>query len=131
MLRRRSCIWPVVAVALWSGCALGPLGSHRRVSPVELPVDYEQLGRLPAARGVAISAPQAPRSLAGEEIETLWGKLSAENPELADLSAGEEITIRHIYGEKEYGETTRSGKVLGLVLLGLLCWGMAEIMSTE
>ena len=115
MLRRRSCIWPVVAVALWSGCALGPLGSHRRVSPVELPVDYEQLGRLPAARGVEMSAPQAPRSLTGEEIQSLWGKLSAESPELADLSAGEEITVRHVYGEEK--PWTKQGALAGLAIL--------------
>ena len=127
MLRRKTFVWPVVAAAMWTGCAIGPLGSYRAVSPVKAPVDYEGLVRLSARDGERT----APQSLTNGEIETIWGKLAAENPGLADQAAGEEIVIRHVYGEKVYGEMTPSGKVYALILVGVVLWGLAEIMSTE
>lgn len=75
MLRSKTCIWPVVAAALWTGCAFGPLGSYRAVSPV----DYEGLDHLSVA----------PKSLTGSEIDTILTQFEADDLGLLALSAGQ------------------------------------------
>jgi hypothetical protein len=116
---------------MWTGCAFSPLGSNRAVSPVSVPIDYEGLARL----SVSDEGMTAPHSLSITQAETLWGKLAAETPELACQSAGEEIVIRHIYGEKDPGlpwsQLSGAQKMTQLVVLGLVCWGFAELMAIE
>jgi len=132
MLRRSSFVWLVVAAAFWTGCAFGPLGSGRAVSPVEASVDRESLSRL-ASRGAECTAPQ---SLTAGEFESVWEQLAAENAVLADQAAGEEIVIRHVYGEEEkvsWDEMSDAGKMMALVCLaigvGVCVWAMSG-MST-
>ena len=77
MLRRKNCVWLLVGTAFWTGCAFGPLGSNRAVSPVTAPIDYEGLARL----SVSDEGRTIPQSLSSTQAETLWGQLAAENPE--------------------------------------------------
>ena len=119
MAKRRVCTWPMVAAALLSGCAIGRLGSYSAVSPVELG----------AAKEVA-----APRPPTSGEIETIWGELAAENPALADRAAGEEIVIRHVYGEPEpidWENVTPLGKAIVLVGLAFCVWLLIDVMSYD
>jgi len=132
MLRRSSFVWLVVAAAFWTGCAFGPLGSRRAVSPVEAPVDYDALVHL-SPRGAEKTVPQA---LTAGEVETLWGKLAAQTPGLADQAAGEEIVIRHVYGEEPvvpFSEMTDAGKMMALVCLaigvGVCVWAMSGMTT--
>ncbi len=130
MLRRKTCVWMLVGSALWTGCAFGPLGSHRAVSPVAVPLDYEGLARL----SISDEGRTAPQSLSSVQAESLWGKLAAENPELADQSAGEEIVVRHVYGEEKtvaWGQMSDIGKIMvlgGLVVaVMLMAWAFSPM----
>jgi len=128
MAMRGVCTWFVVLAALMSGCALGPLGSYRAVSPAEASVDSESLSRL-ATSGVERLAPQP---LTAAEFDSVWEQLAAESKDLADQAAGEEIVVRHVYGEEptvSWDEMSDLGKgiaVIGLVLgLVVIAWAFS------
>lgn len=121
MLMRKTGVWPLVAAAFWTGCAFGPLGANRVVSPVAVSVDYEGLARL----SVSDKGRTAPQSLSSDQAESLWGKLAAENPELADQSAGEEIVIRHIYGEEKPVDFSKMSDLGKIMVLGALVFAVA------
>jgi len=128
MLRRSSLVWFVVAAAFWTGCAACPLGSYRAVSPVEASVDSVSLSRL-ATSGVERVAPQP---LTAAEFDSVWEQLAAESKDLADQAAGEEIVIRHVYGEEptvSWDEMSDLGKgiaVIGLLIaVGVMAWALS------
>jgi len=71
--KRKSCIWPMVAAALFGGCGFGPFASRRTTPPVRLPTGEMMV---------------APRPLTGDEIKIMWGGLASEGPLLMDQVAG-------------------------------------------
>jgi len=132
MLRRSSFVWLVVAAAFWTGCAVGPLGSHRAGSPAAMTVDYAGLDGLSAQR----ERRPFPQSLTAEEIEALWEKLPADAPGLSDQAAGEEIVVRHVYGEEptvSWDEMSDAGKMMALGCLAIgvaVCvWAMSGMTT--